>query len=223
MIHETIAARLTGRHKRAHKMCEVKGKTILDIGCSFGWFEKLALEDGAKRVVGIEPEEKDLENARRDAPGAEFKTASAFKLPFRDGEFDMVVMFDVLEHIPKSTEDQAMKEIWRVLKTGGELVLSTPFRSLISSILDPAWYFGHRHYSKNRIAKLLKDAGFKIDKIETGGGWWDLLGLVLFYICKWIFRLDIPWKEFWKRKTEEEYLHKKRGFMTLFIKAGKIE
>ena len=51
--------RQTPRHEFIIDFCgDLKGKKILDIGCSFGWFEKHAIENKSKKIVGIEPEEK---------------------------------------------------------------------------------------------------------------------------------------------------------------------
>ncbi len=57
-----------------------------------------------------------------------FLVAGAGDLPFPDGSFDTVVMWEVLEHIPPGTEPQAFAEIARVLRPGGRLHLSTPMR-----------------------------------------------------------------------------------------------
>ena len=47
---------------------------------------------------------------------ATFIKASATKIPISDGTADIVVMFDVLEHVPKSEEKDALKEANRILK-----------------------------------------------------------------------------------------------------------
>ena len=71
-------------------------------------------------------------------------------------------MFDVIEHLPKDREEECLVGIKKILKDGGLLVISTPNNSLLSKILDPAWYFGHRHYSKNVIIGILSKVGFKV-------------------------------------------------------------
>lgn len=216
----SIKERLTGRHKFSFKFCsDVRKKNILDVGSSYGWFEKFAIESGCKSVIGIEPEKKLFYEAQKEVPGAIFKKGSALGIPVKDKSFDLVVMFDVIEHIPRGTEMIALKEIKRVLKPRGALFLSTPLNFWLANIMDPAWYFGHRHYNEKQLKRMLKEAGFKIEKIEKRGGFFEMISAILLYIFKWIFRREVPFKNFLEQKRDEEYLVKKDGFMTIFVRA----
>jgi len=221
-FNENIEQRLTARHKKCFKFCgDVSGKDIADIGSSFGWFEKMALVGKCKSVVGIEPKKKDFYQAKKEVPSATFKVGSALKMPFPNNSFDLVVIFDVIEHIPKNTEPRAIKEIFRILRPGGELVLSTPFDFWLSKIMDPAWYFGHRHYKEIQLARMLMDNGFKIERIEKRGRIFELISAILMYIFKWFFRREIPFKNWFETRKNLEYLTNKEGFETLYIKAVK--
>lgn len=225
-FEECIENRLTGRHKKCFEFVGGEGglrnKKILDIGCSFGWFEKYAVDSKCTDIVGLEPKKESFLPAQRDVPEAIFKEGSALKIPFPDNYFDLVVAFDVIEHLPKKKESIALGEIIRVLKNKGQVVLSTPNRNLFSNILDPAWYFGHRHYSSEDIIKLLKEKNIKDIEIEVGGRFYELFGMILLYICKWIFRSEVPFKEWFELKKDKEYLTTKAGFVTLFAK-GVVE
>ena len=77
-------------------------RTILDIGCGFGWFELIALDRGARAIAAIEPTEDDLVTAREhiDDERVDFRVASALELPFEHASFDTVVCWEVLEHLP---------------------------------------------------------------------------------------------------------------------------
>jgi ubiquinone/menaquinone biosynthesis C-methylase UbiE len=57
---------------------------------------------------------------------------SILEMPFPDAHFDIVVSSEVIEHTPNP--EQAIKEIYRVLKPGGVMVLSTPNRFWIFSL-----------------------------------------------------------------------------------------
>lgn len=83
---------------------DLSGKDVLDVGCGFAWFCELALTRGARSVVGIEPEEASLDVARRSVldQRCSFRVASATHLPFADESFDVVSLWEVLEHLPKS-------------------------------------------------------------------------------------------------------------------------
>lgn len=86
---------------------------------------------GIDHIWGIELSEKDLATAKMGVKSKKvtFGKGSAISLPFEDDFFDCVVSWDVIEHIPPNTEMQMLKEISRVLKRGGAVYLSTPYRS----------------------------------------------------------------------------------------------
>ncbi|RJR24518.1 class I SAM-dependent methyltransferase [Candidatus Microgenomates bacterium] len=217
-----IGERLTGRHKYSFKFCgNVKGKTILDVGSSYGWFEKFAVEAECKSVLGIEPEENLFYAAQKEVPKAIFKKGSALKIPAKDNFFDLVVMFDVIEHIPRKTESKALKEIKRVLRPGGTFAMSTSLNFWFTNIMDPIWYFGHRHYNEKQLRNLLGKEGFKVKKVEYRGGWGEMASAILLYPFKWIFHCEVPFKKYLEQKRDEEYLVNKKGFMTIYLKATK--
>ena len=111
-------------------------------------------------------------------------------------------------------------EIKRVLRKENTLVISTPYNSFCSNVLDPAWYFGHTHYSKENIGEILSKTGFKIDKIDCGGRFYELFSMILLYFFKWSFRREIPFKRWFEKKRDKEYFDNE-GFVTLFVKATK--
>lgn len=222
---DDIGVRLSGRHKKCIQLAgNVKGKDILDIGSSFGWFEKFALEKDCRKIVGLEYDAKLLEKAKEQIRDrrAQFVRGSALELPFESDSFDQVVMFDVIEHIPKNTEIKALGEIHRVLKKGGEFYLSTPNSNLIANIFDPAWYFGHRHYSIDRLRGMLEKSGLKVEEYSYGGGWYDIMYIWMLYFFKWILKSEAPGKDFFDKKRDEEYLSKDKMFNIVFLRARKI-
>lgn len=106
--------------------------------------------------------------------------ANALALPFKNGSFSVVVFSEVLEHLPRGTELRAFREIHRVLKPGGILVLSTPSAEglwgKLYTITDPAfWTIGHRHYTEDALRRLLDCSGFTIDWLTKRGGPRDVL------------------------------------------------
>jgi len=220
----SIDDRITGRLKRCMQLCNVQNKRILDIGCSIGWFEKFAVENGCREIVAIDIDEKNLLDAKSQVKDdrIKFLRASALDLSqFENDYFDLIVMFDVIEHLPKNTEIDCIREVKRVIKRNGISILSMPNNHFLSKMLDPAWYFSHRHYSKDYIVKFLLKGGFKIEKIDYGGGFYELFSMILFYILKWIFKREIPFKDWFEKERNKEYLKSKKGFVTLFIKVEK--
>ncbi len=101
----------------------VPGERILDLGCGSGRFYKV-LKDKSVDYFGIDFSEKLIEIAKRNYPGARFQVADVLNLPFPDNYFDKVYSISVLHQIPsKRFRTRSLKEIHRVLKPGGILIL----------------------------------------------------------------------------------------------------
>lgn len=196
-------------------------KNILDIGCGYGWFEFNILQKKFNKLVGVETAEKNLEIAKDSIKHDKvfFEIGSAIDLPFGDNSFDTVVTWEVIEHIPKNTENKMLQEVARVLKNGGIFYFSTPYKAIINNFTDPAWWLiGHRHYSTNKLITLLRKNGFEVLEIRKRGRYWDLFGSLNMYFSKWILRRAPICSGFFNRKIDEEY-KKGQGFSEIFIKA----
>jgi len=108
-----FAARLS-RHKR-----------VLDLGCGSGYGTS-DLSQFAYFVVGADVAREALEYSTHayKAPNITWSQASAVALPFRDASFDLVVGFEVIEHL--SNWREMLSEVRRVLRPGGQFIVSTP-------------------------------------------------------------------------------------------------
>ena len=216
--HRKLEGRLLGTMLFTKRQ-EIVDKRILNIGCGFGWFELRAAKLGAKNITGIEVSESDLKVAKSNIKNSKvnFEVASAIDLPFKDNAFDTVVIWEVIEHIPKNTEEKMFAEISRVLKNNGTLLLSTPSRHFLTKILDPAWWLiGHRHYHASDIVQLSRKH-FSIVYYCYKGKWYTVIGLLNMYISKWIFRREPFFSEFISEKVSGEY-KLNDGFANLFIR-----
>ncbi len=101
----------------------IQGMDILDLGCGSGVFSNVCSERGAM-VVSLDFSKLMLEYTRRVDRKPALIQASGENLPFKDGIYDMVLALDVVEHLYKPL--QFLREIWRVLKDNGKLLLITP-------------------------------------------------------------------------------------------------
>lgn len=102
-----------------------KGDKVLEVGCGQGLFLARLVKHYGVIGTGIDVSSKSIEYARRNYVNdfINYQVADGVKIPFKNNTFDFVVTFDVLEHI----EDQkrAVKEMLRVLKPGGRLLIYT--------------------------------------------------------------------------------------------------
>lgn len=101
----------------------------LDCGCADGGYTVALAVLGADTVVGVDVEPERVARARqrsRPLPNVSYCCASADAMPFADASFDGVFLNEVLEHV--EDEGRTLREIRRVLRPGGHLVLISPNR-----------------------------------------------------------------------------------------------
>lgn len=133
------------------ELIDYKGKIGLDVGSANGALVFELVKNGAKKMYGIDLAEefikKSTETAKkRKISNVEFKEADAKELPYPDNFFDFVICTEVLEHVPDFRV--AIEEIERVLKPGGQFVITTP------NTLNPAEIL---HQCKHLIFYVLKN------------------------------------------------------------------
>jgi SAM-dependent methyltransferase len=97
--------------------------SVLDVASGSGFGLQMLLQAGA-RPVGLDYDVESLQAVRGLEPGAVLIHGDATRLPLALGSLDMVVSFETLEHVPDAAAMVA--EVRRILKPGGQLVLSTP-------------------------------------------------------------------------------------------------
>ncbi len=146
---------------------DVKNLKGLDIGCGGGYFVNTLNEMGAQ-VMGIDYSSSAIQFGKSRFPHLNLKIQSVYNLSnFDDNSFDFVTLIDVIEHI--NNHDQIMSEIFRLLKPGGALIISTDFgdsywkKSIISRII---WFTNC--FSKNgRAYRLIKKVESKRKRIKN--------------------------------------------------------
>lgn len=148
-----------------------KGERVLDLGCGNGRFYPNMRKS---EYIGVDNSEKLIELAKKNYPDADFRIASAFKLPFEDGSFDKVVSVAVLHHIPSEEKrEEFVKEIKRVLKNDGILILTVwnlREKQNKTGNVFVDWYGAKDHYfycfEQKELSALFKK--LKFDIIDTG-------------------------------------------------------
>jgi len=140
----------------------LKGKRlgrVLDLGCGMGGF--LPELDGlSERVFPADFDVESMVRCReRGFPGGAI--ASGYHLPYVDGSFDLVCMFDVLEHIPD--HELAMREVRRVLAPDGLVLISVPAYQFLFANNDRIAQH-QRRYTRPRLARVFEQAGLAVER-----------------------------------------------------------
>lgn len=131
---------------------------ILDAGCGNG--NLIAHLSQFGQVTGIDASKEAVDFCQKEH-SAYVQQALIQKTPFSDNAFDFILCVDTIEHI----EDDfgAMRELYRILKTGGFLIITVPaFMCLWGPHDEKQGHF--RRYIKPDFCNLAQQAGFKIRK-----------------------------------------------------------
>jgi ubiquinone/menaquinone biosynthesis C-methylase UbiE len=115
-------------YRRIVSLAQVQpGDAVLDVGCSSGYLaRKLAAAAGpAGHVTGADPSEAAIAYARRRAAGnMTFTVGAAQDLPLPDSSFDAVTCTLAMHHIPARQRETALREMYRVTRPGGRLLVA---------------------------------------------------------------------------------------------------
>lgn len=129
----------------------------LDVGAGVGGFVE-GLSERCDEVVALDLDERGLASCRARGARAAL-CAGGDALPFAEGSFDLVCLFDVLEH----TDDDAhvLGEVARVLRPDGLLFLSVPAWPFLYAENDRVAHH-RRRYRRGPLARSVRDAGLEV-------------------------------------------------------------
>jgi SAM-dependent methyltransferase len=118
---------------------------LLDLGAGAGIVSQMNFKNLVAQACGVDPDPRVLENPYLH----EAKVGSGDSIPYPDGEFDVVVADNVLEHLERPVE--VFREINRVLKPGGYCLAKTPNRNHYMPLISRFTPLGfHRFYNRLR-------------------------------------------------------------------------
>jgi SAM-dependent methyltransferase len=129
---------------------------ILDAGCGTGFVARSLAARGPVAAIDVSEYATDLWN-RSPCCRVQFARASVSALPFAEESFDLVVSLDVLYHRAVGDDAEATRELARVLRPGGLILLNLPAYNLLQSSHDRAIHTARR-YTRRRVRELLETA-----------------------------------------------------------------
>lgn len=157
-----------------------EGKSVLDVACGAG-YGSAVIADVARRVVGMDRSGTAVRYAltRYRRANAAFLVGDAGRLPFPEASFETVVSFETIEHLPDIP--RYLEEVRRVLRPGGEFVVSTP--KARKTTTRPANPHHTIEYSAQDFEALLGQFFARVDlygqvRVQNG-------------ILRWLRRVDV--------------------------------
>ena len=164
-------------HRYAMTLELARGGDVLDIACGEG-YGTAALSLVAKSAVGVDNDGETIQHAaaRYTAMNVDFRLGDCTEIPAADAAFDLVVSFETIEHLAE--QERMLKEVRRVLKPTGRLVISSPnklvysdagsvqnpyhvrelyfheFRDLLRSFFPTVKVFGQRIFAASAVHPL---------------------------------------------------------------------
>jgi SAM-dependent methyltransferase len=171
---------------RLLRKCNVpRGACWLDLGCGPGGNLALSESFAARLAVGVDIAPIALSIARQKKPGASLVRADLNNsLPFDEGTFDVVTVFNVLYHDWVKNEGAVVNEIGRVLRSGGVFLITEPAFTVLAREMDVA-AMGHRRYRLADVASLIERAGLRVGRAS----YFTSFGFPLLFVMKMMRRL----------------------------------
>ncbi len=138
-------------------------RDVLEAGCGEGYGANL-IADVASSVIGLDYDDSAVAHVRARYPRVDMRQGNLAELPLADGAVDVVVNFQVIEHL--WDQGQFVAECLRVLRPGGVLLMSTPNRITFSPGRDtPINPFHTRELNAAELSELLSGEGFSVESM----------------------------------------------------------
>jgi ubiquinone/menaquinone biosynthesis C-methylase UbiE len=141
-------------------------KLLLNLGVGRGKLEALLYKKYPKlKYTGTDITRKTLKSLQKEYSNWKFQYAELGQLPFPKESFDQVLLLEVLEHIKPSETFETLGELVRVLKTGGQAIISVPVNEGLEQMLPNNPNSHMRIYSKKLLCFELEEVGLHVQQV----------------------------------------------------------
>ncbi|WP_175616084.1 class I SAM-dependent methyltransferase [Piscibacillus halophilus] len=146
---------------------ELRNKSVLDLGCGFGWHCRYASEQQASSILGVDISEKMLAKAREltDDPAISYMNMPIEGINFSESQFDVVLSSLALHYI-KSFEDICNK-VYKCLKPGGVFVFSVE-HPIFTTRNEQDWYYDEQGNRLHWAVDHYQSEGLRETSFLTG-------------------------------------------------------
>lgn len=206
--HATAMARATAELIGPYLPAD-RATPIADIGCGYGFALRALRDLGYTDILGLEASDQQAARCRQAGFNVEVTKDSAVFLRAHPHGFGLVLLMDVLEHIPIAAQIEFLGAIHASLVEGGRLFITTPNAN---AILASRWrYNDHTHhcsFTEHSLYFVLKNAGFAQVAIESQKGigrmprrLWrrDMRERWRRWFVRWcwlqVFKAELPWEK----------------------------
>lgn len=179
---------------------KLPGKSVLDIGCGDGFLLN-SLNKPEAKLLGVDVSERPVLFAKAFSTRAEFRVQDIFDM---EGSFDIVVLTEVMEHIPDDLIQRFMNQAKRLVAPGGHLVITVP------TTVVPLNNKHYRHYDEELLDRDYGSSdGWKIVAEKRLYRQTACLEKALRLTCNkfWTVNSRAVWRALWK-------WHRKKNLVT---------
>lgn len=200
-----------------------KNSSIIDVGGYNGAIaQKLQKEIPKLRVIVLDKDNSGLISAKRG--GLDTIRASVLKLPIGVKSYDLVLCFDLIEHI--NADERLIEEISRILKDDGRIILTTPMQNGVNfpflpkkytELINKKWGHVRKGYSIEKLKEMFQKYNLLIVKkgkyfnyLTKFFYWFRYLSNFSLKLGDFLFRVIIKLEPYLKFKAEEHVIIAKR-------------
>ncbi len=162
-----VASKIKGDCSKKNTNHDDSEYKVLNVGAGSGQLEKVIAQKIGPSInwTGTDFTHKTLNKLEKNFPKFKFVKTGIVPLPFAENTFDSVCLLEVLEHIQPSETFGVLKELHRVVKTGGTVIISVPINEGLEQMMPNNPNSHVRVYSKKLLSFEATVAGFKIKEI----------------------------------------------------------
>jgi len=182
---------------------------ILDAGCGTGGNLEILAKHGEAIGVDASPDALKFSSKRSVGP---LLNGNIERLGFHAESFDLITALDVLEHV--EDDRAAIRELYRITKPGGRLVMTVPAYQFLWSEHDEALHH-YRRYTRRQLRGKLTEAGFEIEKMSYF--------MTLFFLPIFVFRLGQRLLKKRQGQAQVSYIILPKWLNQLLVKILNIE